>query len=325
MLKRLPAPLLSLLPLFLCALVIFAARAMTFTDWAAANTGWAAFLFAWIVADALMLTEMYRAKDHKPPRYKVLGALAIACIIVGVGAAQPVREVYLGLPQVLAAAGLTLVAFVCWSFARFAQETRKAGSLFEGLESVLPSPFGRFVVTEMRMMHLALFRWNAQADVPEGARAFTYHTYLTPMLAAFMVLQVLELSVVHLLLMLWNPTVAWVMFALSIGGLLWTIAFIKSLRINPVLLTENGVRARFGMVNDLEVPFAQIAEIDRPFSKEELDSKRVLNFATFSSPNVALRFAQPIAIPTAFGGKREITGVAMRLDESAEFLAELRS
>ena len=67
---------------------------MTFTDWAAANVVLAALLFAWIVADSLLLATIAKAKDRKPGLRAMLGAGAAASVIVLVGAAAPVREAW---------------------------------------------------------------------------------------------------------------------------------------------------------------------------------------------------------------------------------------
>jgi hypothetical protein len=323
MLQRLRSPVLSLLPIVLPIAAIALARVGTHTSWAEANAGLAAILFAWIVADALLLGVLAKAKDHKPAAFSVVAALALAAIIILFGAAGPVRAVYIGLPQVLAAAGGTLALFLAMSAWRLARGWRESGSLMAGLEQVFPPALLRFAKAELAVLWLGLAHWNGPADVPTGSRAFIYHTYLTPMIATFVVLQVIEMSVLHLLLVFWNPTVAWIMFALSCWGLIWSIALMKSFRINPVLLSESHLRVRSGMLYDFEVPLDAIRDAQRPFSTEELSDRHILDLALMSSPNVSIRFARPIAIPTAFGGERMIEGVGLRLDDSAAFLAAL--
>lgn len=323
MTRSLTAPLFKALPIMLPLAAIGLARLLTYSSWAEANPGWAALLFAWIVADALMLALMFKAADHKPPLFDVVGVLALASIVIIVGAASPVRDVYLSMPPVLVAAAGTLALFAGWTTLRVTKLARANGSIAQALEDVLPPKLVRPAINEARMLHLALLRWGAPADVPDGSRPFIYHTYLTPMLITFVVLQLIELSVVHFLLMLWNPTVAWVLLALSVWGVIWTIALIKSFRIYPVLLDDTSVRVRSGMIYDFEVPLDRIADYERGFTSEELDAKSVLNLAILSAPNVSLRFASPVVIPTFFGGTRELTGVGLRLDDSAAFIAAL--
>ena len=64
--RQLPARLIRLAPIVLPLLSIAFARAMTFTDWAAANVVLAALLFVWIVADSLLLATIAKAKTASP-------------------------------------------------------------------------------------------------------------------------------------------------------------------------------------------------------------------------------------------------------------------
>ncbi len=308
MTRSLPAPLMKSLPILLPLGAIALARLLTFSSWAADNSGWAAVLFAWLVADALMLALLARAPNHRPALFQVIGVLSLASVVILAGAAAPVRAEYFALPQVLLAAGATFAIFLALSAVRIASTYRATGSLIAGFERVFPKPLVKNIVKECQVLTLGLFRWGAPADVPAGARGFIYHTYLTPMIATFVALQLIELSVVHFLLMLWNPTVAWILLALSAWGVIWTVALLKSFRINPVLVTDDTVRIRSGMIYDFEVPRLCIADSQTGFTSEELEDKRVLNLAILSSPNACLRFTKPISIPTAFGGRETFTG-----------------
>ncbi|MEL6528894.1 MAG: hypothetical protein AAFQ27_02975 [Pseudomonadota bacterium] len=321
--RSLSAPLLRSFPYILPIVAIAIARLLTHTPWATHNSGWAAILFAWVVFDALLLGLIARSADNKPQAFQTMGVIAIASGVVLIGAAAPVREVYFDLPQILIAAGLTVAVFVGWSALRLCLAYRSSGSVRIAVETIIPPVLVGLAIAELRVIYLALFRWNAPLDVPAGARAFSYHTYLNPMIASILVLQVLEMSVVHLLLMVWAPTFAWIMLGLSAWGVIWTIALLKSFRINPVLVDEMSVRVRSGMIHDVIIPKDCIASFQTAFSSEELNDKSVLNLAILSAPNVGLRFVRPVPIPTRFGGTRMLRGVALRLDDSAGFLSEL--
>ncbi|MBV7267125.1 hypothetical protein [Erythrobacter ani] len=323
MIRILPAPLLKSLPIVLPLLAIAAARIATYSSWAIAHPNVAAALYAWVVADALFLGLLAKSPDHKPDLFQFVGVLSLACAVIVIGASEPLRDVYFSLPHILFAAAATAALFTVWSSARVITGWKSTGSLVAGFEQVLPAKLVSFAATECRTLWLGLFRWRAPVDVPPGARAFAYHTYLTPMIATFLALQVIELGVVHLLLMLWNPTVAWVMFALSGWGLIWTIALLKSFRINPVLLTKDRIRVRSGMIYDFEVPIDQVVADGKAFMADDLERKEILNLAIMSSPNVSLRFSEAVTIRTFAGGHRQIFGVALRLDESAAFMSEL--
>lgn len=323
MVRSLPVRLRPALLIVLPALAIFAARWFTHSNWAAENAGITAILFAWVVADALMLALLAKSEANRPEAYAVIAVLALASLIILVGAGAPVRDIYLGMPQVLIAAGGTIALFLVWSCARIAGRYRATGSARLALESVFPPLQVKFMMSEARVIWLGLLRWNASVDVPHGSQPFAYHSYLVPMIATILALQIIEIGVVHFLVMMWSPTAAWVLFALSLYGIIWTMALLKSLRIYPVLVREQSIRVRCGILYDFKLPLSAIDAFAPPLSQEELASKRVLNLALLSAPNISLRLREPIAIPTMLGGSQEIDAIALRLDDSGGFLKEM--
>ncbi|MBB3035521.1 hypothetical protein [Alteriqipengyuania lutimaris] len=306
-------------PLALGGAVAFAA-----TGWAAANPVLAALLFGWIVADALALGTIAKHEAMRPGPRAMLGAFAAASLVVLVASRGPVRDAILATAAIPLALGLTIIAYIGWSGWRALRVWRRQHSLESALGEMLPRPLVALLFAEARVLHLALLSWGRAPDVPAGTQAFAYHRYLVPMIAALMVLQVIELGAVHLLVMLWSPTLAWTLFALSAWGLLWTIALLKSLRLRPILLTDEGVRVRAGFVIGVLVPYEAIAEARDSFSAEEVKARDTLNAALLSWPNVLLELRAPIRVPGPFGREREVARIAFRVDEAPAFYEGLK-
>lgn len=310
-------------PILLPLAAIGAARLLTYSDWAAANATLAALLFAWVVADSLALGLIAKADRNRPRARALLGALAAASVVILIGAAAPVRNEILAMPPLLGAMALTFATYLAWSGACAITEWRTARSLEAALGQVLPQLLVRMTLHETRMMHLAIFRWNAPRDVPEGALAFSYHRYLNPMIATLLVLQLCELAVVHFFVMMWSPPVAWLLFALSVGGVLWLVALMKSFRIKPVLLDGKTLRVRSGAMIDASIPRSAIARIVPTFDEATRRRSATLDTAILAAPNVCLELAHPVTITKFFGGTHEVTRIAMRVEDSAGFLRAL--
>lgn len=321
--RPLPARVIRFAPIVLPIFAIALARAMTHSAWAAAHAWLAALLFAWMVADSLILSTIAKAPDRRPGAYAVLGAAATASGIVLLGAAPPVRAAIFAMPPLLAAAGLTLAVFVLWSLGRVTARLVRGASLEQAAAAVLPPALVRFVALETRVMRLALFGWRRAQDVPEGAQAFDYHRYLLPLLYALLVLQAIELGVTHLLLWHWSPTAAWIALAASVGGLLWLIGLAQGFRIHPVLLTDAGLRVRSGVLLDVTVPYAGLRGPVTDFDAAQVKARDTLNQALLSWPNVMLDLAEPLTLRPAIGGERQVRRIALRIDDSAAFLAAL--
>ncbi|MDP4573934.1 hypothetical protein Q9K02_02120 [Qipengyuania sp. G39] len=321
--RQLPARLIRLAPIVLPLLAIAFARAMTFTDWAAANAALAALLFAWIVAESLLLATIAKAEDRKPGLRAMLGAGAAASVVVLVGAAAPVREAIHGMPPLLAAAALTLALFVAWSGALIVHTLSGGASVEEAAAIVLPPKLVRFISAESRIMRLALCGWWRAQDVPAGAQGFSYHRFLLPMIYVFLALQAIELAMVHFLLMQWNATVAWIWFGLGIAGGLWIVGLAQGFRIHPVLLTEHGLRVRSGAMVDLLVPYDAIACIVPSFGAEHVKAADTFDHAMLSWPNAMLELDRELTVRPLLGAEQRVRRIALRIDESAAFLGAL--
>ena len=304
-------------------LVVAGSLALIGSGWAAANPVLAAVLFCWIVADALALATIARDEACRPGPKALLGAFAAASFVVLVGSRGPVRDAIMAMPAVPLALLLTILAYLGWSGWRAVRLWCAHRSLENALGEILPHPLVALAIAEARVLHLALFRWRASADIPAGTQGFAYHRYLTPMLAVLLVLQLIELGVVHMLVMLWSPTVAWILFAISAWGVVWIVALLKSLRLKPILLTDEGVRVRGGFLIDVLVRYDDIAELRSSFAAEDVQARTTLNAAILSWPEFMLDLRQPMAVPGLFGRSSEVDRVAFKLDDPAAFRTEL--
>ena len=304
-------------------LAILAARLTTHSDLAARHPRTAALLFLWIAADALTLAAIAKAPQNRPGLRVLLGTIAAGCIVATVAAAGPVREALLDMQAVVLAMALTVIAYLGWSAADALRTYRRTGSAELAACEVLPANLVRFAMFESSMMRLALFKWGAPPHVPEGAQGFAYHRVINPMIAAFLVLQLIEIVVVDLLVSHWSRLAALVLLALGIWGALFLIALMKGFRLYPILLDGDCVRVRAGLLIDLRVPIDAIEELEPSITKPEADRADVLNAALFSHPNIIMRLRTPIRHAGVFGKSREVRTIAFRLDQPAPFIEAL--
>lgn len=306
-------------------LAILAARLATHSDLATRHPRTAALLFLWIAADALTLAAIAKAPRNRPGVRVLLGTIAAGCIVATVAAAAPVREALLDMRAVVVAMALTVIAYLGWSAADALRTYRRTGSAEMAACEVLPSNLVRFAVFESSMMRLALFKWGARPHVPEGAQGFAYHRVINPMIAAFLVLQLIEIVVVDLLVSHWSRLAALVLLALGIWGALFLIALMKGFRLYPILLDGKCVRVRAGLLIDLSVPIDAIEKLEPSITKAEADRADVLNAAMVSHPNIILRLRTPIRHAGVFGKPREVRWIAFRLDQPAPFIEALEA
>ena len=107
----------------------------------------------------------------------------------------------------------------------------------------------------------SLYRWLTRRRVatdPDAAR-FAYASQVTPLLLAFIFLSALEIPIVSLLLP-W-PAVRYGLLVPGVWGLLWMLGLLASLRTNPHVVSEAGLRLRSGFQFDASIPWEQISAI----------------------------------------------------------------
>jgi hypothetical protein len=284
----------------------------------------AVLLFVWIFADSLMLSFMARRRPEEIEARAALAVLAGAFASAAIALPAAFREALLGLPLLAGLMAAVVAAHLLWGLVRARSRFRSGATLREraidALSQLLPERLARFMVAELALLHLALFRWRAAPDVPEGQQGFGYHKHLVPIFSVLLFLQVMEIGVVHLLVSLVSPTAALILFVLSDLALVYLIGLLKSFRLRPVLAGEDGIRVRTGILIDRFVAWEDVAAIRTSFSSEQVKSRSTENAALLAWPNLIVELAVPAERQSPLGRTRRIEAIAFRLDDPAAFL-----
>lgn len=301
-------------PIIIVALAGMAVR----TPLATAYPFAALLLFLWVVADTLMLSLIARSAG-KPERSAVLGVLAGASLTVWLGSPSAIRGVLFETPILALTMVGVVLAHLAWATVRARQAIGRQGidrkARWESAASeIFPPELVRLAVAEMKVIHMALFRWGGPADVPANARAFAYHRHLTPMCATLLILSAIEIAVYHLLVAHWSRTATLVIFVLSDVGFVYLVGLIKSFRFRPVLLTPEGVRVRAGFLIDQFVPLDAIVAVEGGCTGDEVREPATLNAALLAWPNIMLRLDRPLHRRSLLKKRGPFVRVAFRLD-----------
>ncbi|WP_346732032.1 hypothetical protein, partial [Sphingomonas sp. GC_Shp_5] len=311
----------TLAPLIVIALAALAIR----TPLAAAHALAALLLILWIVPDTLMLARL--ARTRRPPPQAIVGVLAGACVIVALGAPAPLRAAMTGAPALVAAMLAIVLAHLGWAAVRARRMLGDSAAApdrwIAAAGQFAPPLLVRLAAAELRVIHLALFRWGGSADIPADSRGFAYHRHLAPICTALLILSGIETGVYHLLVGHWSRTAALVLFAISDLGFVYLVGLIKSFRLRPILITPDGVRVRGGLLIDQRIDLASITAVATEIVGDEVRAPATLNAALLAWPNVLLRLDPPLLCRTG-RRQRRYTAVAFRLDDPAPFVRLLR-
>jgi hypothetical protein len=197
--------------------------------------------------------------------------------------------------------------------------------LRESAESVLGLIAGNLLAYEMAVFYYLLFGWRrAPKDQP---LSFTYHrssAYLA-IVAVVMLVVVAELGGMHLLISLWNPTVAWIVSAISVYAMLWLIGDSHAIRLRPIRLSETMLHIRVGLRSTIDIPLASIDGIGAP--ADLTLSRRTpgyLKSVLLGAPNLRIELSTPVDALGPYGLTLQAKTIDLRVDDPKGLEAEVR-
>jgi hypothetical protein len=201
-----------------------------------------------------------------------------------------------------------------------------ADALRQGVRQALGgSPVAALLATELSLIYFAGFGWftRFRTDRP-GSVAFPYHrrSGFATILFAMLFIVLVEGGALHLLLSVWNASVAWIVTALNLYALLWMLGFFHAVRLQPIVLDRTHLHLRTGFQWRAEIPLANIAEVRRVTSADKR-AAGYLNVAAFGEPRLVLRLREPVTIAGLFGRARGASVIGITVDDEKELVAEL--
>ena len=140
-----------------------------------------------------------------------------------------------------------------------------------------------------------------------------------PILWALMAVGLLELVVVHVLLHLASPMLAWGVTGLSALGMLFLVAHIRALAARPHRIEEGTLLLRNGLFGTAGVPLSGIAEIRRA----PTDQQGITRFAALGGMepmSVLLRLRSPVTIQFTRGLTRQADTLLLPVDDADRFV-----
>jgi len=239
----------------------------------------------------------------------LVGLLRATYLAPALGSARPVAG------ALAEAAVIGLLAVRVRRGLRAARSTDLLERIEQAAREILPFRRAADILAgELAVFCYAFASWRRAPDIPAGARAFTIHRQsgaatLFGFLAA---VSLMEAALGHLLMARWNVTAAWILTVLTVYGAIWLTAVARSFALRPILLTSSELIVRVGILWTVAVP-RSLVTLDRPGAEAGLRAP------ILADPNMMLRLAAPAVARGLFGVRRQVTTIALALDEPAAF------
>ena len=210
----------------------------------------------------------------------------------------------------------------------YAQLDSSAPDFFSDLKStcshILPSKLVVPLSTEASVLYYGFVNWRAR---PLLENEFSYHKKSgSPALFGSLVLIIgVEIVALHFLLSLWSESVAWGLTALSIYTAIQMLGFAKSLSQRPISIHENSLSLRYGIMNESEIPFSKVSDIElsRKSLAKDARTKKLSPLGDLESHNVIIRLKSDCELVGLYGMKKKFKVIGLHIDEPSAFAEKM--
>lgn len=179
----------------------------------------------------------------------------------------------------------------------------------------------RMASLELTVEWYLLRSWKREPDVPAGYRAFTYHQQsgYTALIGVMVAIMLVETVAVHLLVAQWSILAACILTLLSLYSCVFMIGDARAAVLNPLLVGENELIARWGSYFYERIPLDAIASVGTSEPSPNAPKSERLSMAAMGGNPCWIEFARPVEVSTITGTTRSIRWLAISPDNPTAF------
>lgn len=205
-------------------------------------------------------------------------------------------------------------------------------------EEILPKLPASLLATEIAVIYYSILNWKSKKTNP--TKEFTYHknSGTVGLLGALVFIIAVETIAIHLLLGMWSHIAAWVLTILSIYTGFQLLAFAKSFSKRPILIENDILYLRYGIMSETEVKLKNIKSIEiseKPLEElieiEAIENKAKSKLYKKLSPlgnleqhNIIIRLHKKTTLNGFYGIKKEFEVLAFHVDEKVDFKNQIQ-
>ncbi len=171
------------------------------------------------------------------------------------------------------------------------------------------------------MLFYALASWRRRPFCPAGCQAFSYHrrNSLAAILYTLVFASAVETVAAHFVVRTFAPRVALTLLVVSAFGGLWLLGFARSVQLRPVLLSNDTLHMRTGLLWSVDIPLDTIEHIE--FGRVNAPPKGTAGYlrATMGQPNALIALRAPVTVVAAYGRSRQLSRIGLAIDDLARF------
>ena len=128
----------------------------------------------------------------------------------------------------------------------------------------------------------------------------------------------------HFVLWLHNAMAAWIWTGLDAYGLLWAVALIRSVHLRMILVDEQFVKIRVGIIWEAEIPKKNILSCQRVSSGTAfMKTPEYLKAVILNDPQYILELRQPATAMGLYGQHRTFAQIGIAVDQGQAFVSAI--
>lgn len=185
---------------------------------------------------------------------------------------------------------------------------------------VLPRKISLLFATEIAVFYYGFCNWK-KIKVKENEFSYHKNSGTPAMLGAFILVIAIETMAFHFLLARWSITAAWILTAMSAYTAIQVFGFAKSLSKRPIVIGDNHLVVRYGMINEVDIVFEDIESIE--LSTKTLEKKKLTKtlspFGEMEGHNLILTLKKEYVLVGLYGLRKRCKTIAFYLDEPKDF------
>lgn len=191
-------------------------------------------------------------------------------------------------------------------------------AFLEASTQIFPAKMKHIVASEASLIYYCFFAWR---NPKLKSNEFSYHhkTPVVSLLYGFMLLIVAEGIGLHLWLDGYNSILAWVFSFLSAYGFLQVFGVLKSIPKRPIIVNENEVLLKFGLLGSANLAKSNIESIylsTKDIPEDIVDLKKLF----LVDHNILITLKNSQRVPGLYGLKKDAKHIALFVDHPTDFI-----
>jgi len=191
---------------------------------------------------------------------------------------------------------------------------------------ILPKNVVIPVVTEIAVFYYGFIYWKKR-ELKENEYSYHKDSGTITLLIAIICIVAIETVVLHTLITKWSNLAAWILTFLSIYSGIQLFGFLKSMFKRPILIENNKLFLRHGIMTESTIDIKNIACIEISSKDIELNNETLkLSFlGELESHNIIIHLKKEYELIGLYGVKRKYKKLALYVDDKVGFKNQINN